>query len=281
MSQKILPKELTSYDFLKTLAVILMIIDHAGYYFFPDDAVFRILGRYCVPIWFFLIGYAQSRDFRVDWSVGCLILVAASLVTQGYLLPLNILGSMLAVRLVLDKVALIAFKDMESMIYTVFVGTLIYFPTSMLFEYGSLGILLALIGYMVRHNKEIKFPFEQKTVFFVCIAAVVIFFQFTIAEMDLIGKAAIAVGMGAVMIALIFFKPKKFPALTKKMPYIGVVFFQLAGRRTMEIYVLHLLLFKALATYMGIEGFGWQEWTVFYHGTIDIDQTLLSETGGS
>ncbi len=47
---KILPRDLTSYDLLKTLAVILMIIDHVGHHFFPDEMWFRVVGRLCVPI---------------------------------------------------------------------------------------------------------------------------------------------------------------------------------------------------------------------------------------
>ena len=57
-----LPKELTSYDLLKSLAVILMICDHIGYFFFPEEMWFRTLGRLCLPIWFFLIGYARGDE---------------------------------------------------------------------------------------------------------------------------------------------------------------------------------------------------------------------------
>ena len=35
--KKQLPRELTSYDFLKAFALITMVIDHTGYYFFPEQ----------------------------------------------------------------------------------------------------------------------------------------------------------------------------------------------------------------------------------------------------
>jgi len=69
-----LPDTVTSYDVWKTLAVLLMIIDHIGAYFLPDEQGLRILGRLCVPIWFFLVGYAQSRDLSWRLWAGVAIL---------------------------------------------------------------------------------------------------------------------------------------------------------------------------------------------------------------
>ena len=45
---KVLPRELTSYDFLKTFAVVFMVIDHAGFFFFPDNDWMRVAGRLSV-----------------------------------------------------------------------------------------------------------------------------------------------------------------------------------------------------------------------------------------
>ena len=62
MASKTLPSSITSYDILKTFAVLTMIIDHIGLYFFPDEMWWRVIGRLSFPVWLFLIGYAQSRD---------------------------------------------------------------------------------------------------------------------------------------------------------------------------------------------------------------------------
>ena len=74
---KNLPRDLTSYDFLKAVAVLLMVIDHVGFYFYPDQQWFRVFGRLCVPIWFFLIGYARSRDLSLYLWGGMILLVFA------------------------------------------------------------------------------------------------------------------------------------------------------------------------------------------------------------
>ena len=43
MTAKALPKDLTSYDLLKSFAVILMILDHIGYCFYPAEMWFQAL----------------------------------------------------------------------------------------------------------------------------------------------------------------------------------------------------------------------------------------------
>ena len=67
LKTKTLSSYLTSYDLLKTLALVLMVIDHIGYFFYPEEMWWRVLGRLSVPIWFFLIGYANARDCFGLW----------------------------------------------------------------------------------------------------------------------------------------------------------------------------------------------------------------------
>ena len=49
------------YDRLKVLAVITMIIDHLGYYIFPEDLYLRLIGRIAFPIFLFLVGFYSNR----------------------------------------------------------------------------------------------------------------------------------------------------------------------------------------------------------------------------
>lgn len=48
-------------DLLKTLAIIALIIDHLGLYFFPKYQIFRAIGRFAMPIFGFFVGYNYNK----------------------------------------------------------------------------------------------------------------------------------------------------------------------------------------------------------------------------
>lgn len=54
-------------DILKALAIITMIIDHIGMYFFPDTTLLRDIGRIAMPIFCFFVGYNFNNriNFRI------------------------------------------------------------------------------------------------------------------------------------------------------------------------------------------------------------------------
>src|SRR5690606_10698014 len=116
---------LTSYDLIKAAAVLLMIVDHVGYYFFPDQDWFRVFGRMCVPIWFFLIGYARSRDLSLPLWIGLAALVVANMIAGMSIFPLNVLGTMILVRLVLDRVMDVATENARALVGVTVVLTLL------------------------------------------------------------------------------------------------------------------------------------------------------------
>ncbi|NCC22061.1 MAG: hypothetical protein EOM26_06315 [Alphaproteobacteria bacterium] len=243
---KALPKELTSYDFIKAYAVLLMIVDHVGYYFYPDEDWLRVIGRLCVPVWFFLIGYARSRDMSERLWIGAAILVVADIIVGIEVFPLNILATMLFIRLVIDRVMASAVKNYEVLFGIGFMLFFLSIPTSFLLDYGVSGVLFAMFGWFMRNRDQVKYSMRgivESFVLVFCVGAWS-FYQIFAFQFDQLHASALVAGIAAVCGVLFFFRPVVYPGLTHVMPAPVVWSLQILGRRTLEIYVAHLVLFK-------------------------------------
>ena len=138
------------------MVVHLGVFDHVGFYFFPEDNWWRVFGRMCVPIWFFLVGYANSRDMGLKMWIGAAILVAANFITGMSILPFNILVSMLAVRMVIDGAMRGVFVRQNVFWVMIVVMFFMIVPTMFAVEYGTQGLILAVFGYIMRHREDMN-----------------------------------------------------------------------------------------------------------------------------
>ena len=242
-------RELTTYDLVKTLAIVLMLVDHIGYFFYPDELWFRVIGRACLPIWFFLIGYANSRDVGPAMWIGAIIVGIGSITLGGSVFALNILFTMLIIRFVIDQVAARMFSHWTWLVGGFAVMIAVYMPSAMLIEYGTSGLLLALFGYAMRHEDELQMP---RWMLYVFSALTLVFFAgsqiYLFGRMDPnFGEAEskvtlILVGLSGLMMTC--FRPLALTRLTEVLPRFVTVGVQITGRFTMEIYVIHLILFR-------------------------------------
>ncbi len=273
---KVLTRNLTSYDFFKTAAILLMLVDHVGDYFFEDQMWLRVVGRLCVPIWFFLIGYARSRDMGWRMWAGMAILVVANLVTGLGALPLNILGTMLFIRWSIDYVMRGTQRDQNVFWAIFFILSMLTVPTSFMFEYGVLGLIVAMFGYMVRAYQDgaerYGRPVSRNDVQVYMVASMFVFLllQYVSFGFSHTQLMVLAAGISVVMFLLYGFSFKEYPELTVRMPRPVVGFFQLFGRRTLEIYVIHLLLFKTAGLlFVDDERFEFLRATIFSYGVME------------
>lgn len=64
--KKFKKQEANRNDVLKLIAIITMLIDHIGFFFFPDEDIFRHIGRLSLPIFAYLItiGYTKTSNFK-------------------------------------------------------------------------------------------------------------------------------------------------------------------------------------------------------------------------
>lgn len=160
-------------DLLKLGALITMTIDHL-HYVFPDALWLRVIGRASFPIWLFLVGYHAASQKADDWQkvtrniptylIGCVLLVFVDYTTSRAILPINILLTILIVQ----ALFLMPFirRIAEEQPLTLFVYCIIFLPTFVITEYGSLGVIFGLLGFLVFKKNN---PKTITTLFFLSI----------------------------------------------------------------------------------------------------------------
>lgn len=259
------PATVTSYDVLKTLAVVLMIVDHIGFYFFPEALWWRAVGRLSAPIWLFLIGFARSRDVPLRLWIGAGILVVSSFIIGPAILPTNILVNMIIIRLMLDWAVEKYLNNKKNWLEAFVFILFLIIPTNILTDYGIVGLMIAMIGYMTRRRYESAGePVYSKTFLFRFVVftgtAYIIWallnYNFNVLQMLFVTASA-----AFVFYCLCFFRPVM--DIDNGFANVPVVsdLLKLGGRYTLEIYVIHILILKVLASYLGYEGMGVFEWT--------------------
>lgn len=258
-----LPKDLTSYDLLKSFAVITMVIDHIGMYLFPEQNEWRIIGRMSMPVWLFLIGYARSRDLSNLLWIGGFILVLSDFIVGEAIFNVNILFTILLARLLLDTIMEVFFKSRESMFWITFALIILVLPSAMLFDYGTHAFLFAMFGYLVRHQTELSLHNRYILAFMAVAVIAHSLFQKMMFGFSDVEAAFCATGVFLICLYMTNFKLKLYPVLTSRLPIFATGFVKLMGRHSLEIYVIHLIILKAIAFPLFPEHFGWFQWRWF------------------
>lgn len=165
------PVRVSSTDWLKLVGIAAFLIDHTGLFFIEDDEWWRILGRIAAPIFFFLIGFARSRNIPLSWIVWGVILTGIDWWMDGDFtlnILLNFAFSRLALRL-LDKAE---HKSLPWFLGAAALFSILMLPfADFIFEYGAQGWLWALFGYAQRSWRDGHAPFEKMRFAFGFIAA--------------------------------------------------------------------------------------------------------------
>jgi len=263
--EKPLPKDLTSYDLLKTFAIVTMVCDHIGYYIFPWQLWWRVVGRLCVPIWFFLIGYAQSRDTGPKIWLGLAIVEASSFVVGMSFFTADILATMIFLRLTIDLVMKTATRSASNLWGLSMLFVLLADYSNRVFEYGTLALPMAMFGYFARNRGRLKEPQKIMTQYFafsyvLYIASQTYWFRFQGPHI-----LALSVGVLIVMAVLLVFRPVTFPKATAAMPRPVVALLRFTGRHTLPIYVAHLLLLRAWDLWHAPYRFALFHWCLYSH----------------
>ena len=231
-------------DWLKTAAITMVAVGHFGYFFIDDADWWSVFGRMAAPVFFFLMGYAQSRTipFRWIWLGIALTLLDSWNNNWAWMAP-NILLSMVLIRLARPEVKTLMLR--YGWVAFVLIAGVLYamLPIAKdIVDYGAEGWLWALFGLCQRmyvDRAQVSIPnVGLMRLLAGAVAAVVYVWQeqlvFWFSQVQL---AAVILSVGVLSLSLCLFRrgPSR---IQPPQPMAGILHF--IGWHTLEIYVIQL-----------------------------------------
>jgi len=141
-------------DLVKFIALISMMIDHWGFYLAQDEYLFRVIGRFVLPIFAFYTGYNFHGKMRhIIWIFGAILIGLHIYVYTIF--TSNILITFAFGQLYLSYVgkAILANEQMFFLHFIVMLVSTVF--TYEIMDYGTLGIAIMMIGYKARNEGEV------------------------------------------------------------------------------------------------------------------------------
>lgn len=252
--------EVDNTDWLKTAAIILVVIDHTGYFFIEDADWWSAFGRLAAPPFFFLLGYAKSRTIPLHWFwMAAILTLLDSWNNDWTWVAPNILLSFALIRMARPYVQSYMQKH-AWLTFLILIAVLVaLLPISAEFvDYGAEGWLWALFGLshsMYVDNKLVTdsnsksdrltaSPYAMPQKFglinlLACIVAAGVYIwqeqiEYSFSQSQFV---VFIVGVGVLSLSLGFFR-RGVSCLQPPAPIVGILRF--IGRHTLEIYAIQL-----------------------------------------
>ncbi|HIE00345.1 MAG TPA: hypothetical protein EYP59_08665 [Thiotrichaceae bacterium] len=228
--------ELNSYDLIKFIAIIAMIIDHIGFYFIVDNTEYwRGIGRLAAPLFFFIAGYISKYHIRFNILFYGLLITLVR-IDIGYPFLINILIVIACIKWLLDRWQ----PSQENTITLVIIFILLYFITFLArdwIEYGLFGFAYAICGHLVATQTK-----PILTSLFIAATLFTQFFERILFNDNLL--IALIISSVAILLYLIM-ALFRYQVYTVHNPIIknSVLIF---SRYSLEIYFWHLFIFTLI-----------------------------------
>jgi hypothetical protein len=253
-------------DWLKTAAIILVSVDHFGYFFIENDQWWSVFGRLAAPPFFFLMGYAQTRTLPLNWIwFGVILTLLESWNADWSWVAPNILLSLALIRVARPYVQILVKHHSWAafaLLVSAFFGALTI--AAKIVDYGAEGWLWALFGLYQRmyvDNRSVpdvvgagqspttppRTMTENTGIMrlLACLVAAVIYVwqeqrEYSFSQVHF---AALILSVGVLSLSLCLFLrgPSR---IQPPEPIAGALRF--IGRRTLEIYAIQLAGFELI-----------------------------------
>ena len=251
-------------DWLKVIAIILVSIDHFGYFFMEDDLWWSAVGRLAAPPFFFLSGFALSRHIPLRWVWVGIVLTMLESWNAGWtwVVP-NILLSFVVIRIARPYVQiLLQYRGWAGLFFLV-CGLVAAIPiASKIVDYGSEGWLWALCGLCQRlyvdppgatRSWEPIAPVTTKNIgplrLVACIVAAAVYVwqeqrEYSFPQLQF---TAFVLGVTVLSVSLCLFQ--RGPSRINP-PKAMAWFLRFVGRHTLEIYAIQLASLELLVKFV-------------------------------
>ena len=238
------PRAVDNTDWLKTAAIILVVVDHTGYFFIEDADWWSVFGRLAAPPFFFLLGYARTRTVPLYWIwLGVILTLLDSWNTGWTWVAPNILLSFALIRIARPYVQnLLQRHGWAAFVLLVSVLLAVLPIAANIVDYGAEGWLWALFGLCQRmyvDRANVLIPNVGLMRLLACVVAAVVYvwqeqLVFWFSQVQL---ATVILSVCVLSLGLCLFRrgPSR---IQPPEPIAGALRF--IGRRTLEIYAIQL-----------------------------------------
>jgi peptidoglycan/LPS O-acetylase OafA/YrhL len=236
-------------DWLKTVAIILVAVDHFGHFFVTDNLWWSAFGRLAAPPFFFLMGYAQTRAVPIHWiGLGIILTLLDSWNSNWSWVAPNILLSFALIRLARPYVEIAVLRYGWAGCVLLVLALVASLPVARpLVDYGAEGWLWALLGLCQRifvDDRSRAGPAQRPASsglmrLLVCVVAAVIYIwqeqrEYSFPQMHF---AVFVAGVAILSAVLCLFT--RGPSYIQP-PEAAAGLLRFIGRRTLEIYAIQL-----------------------------------------
>jgi hypothetical protein len=254
------PRAVDNTDWLKTAAIVLVAVDHIGYFFIEDAEWWSVFGRLAAPTFFFLLGYAQARTVPLRWIwFGVILTLLESWNEDWTWVAPNILLSLAIIRIARPYVQIFmqrhGWAAFALIVSTLFAALPI---ATNIVDYGAEGWLWALFGLCQRmfvdgRSTTDEGPTAQSSAahshastesvglmrLLACFVAVVVYVwqeqrEFSFSQIHF---AAFILGLGILSVSLCLFV--RGPSRIQPPESVAGAL-RFIGRHTLEIYAVQL-----------------------------------------
>lgn len=153
---------------LELIAVLTMTIDHIGYVFFPEEPIFRIIGRIALPlyIWGVVEGYKHTRS-KVNYVNRLFLLAVIS--QLPYMLLFHLFHLNVVFTLMFCLLFIIVLESGIILVVKITIFLTLFILVEMYCEYGAYAILMTLIFHAVQSKVRVILLFAIINILFMLI----------------------------------------------------------------------------------------------------------------